>query len=95
MVMIRGFLEILQMADGNAPKSFNDFTTISIGKRKLSSATVSKRLDKLIAVKAMEEVISRSKTGRRVIAYRTTEKGKRAIKLARELQEIFAVSNAR
>jgi len=94
MVMIRGlgFLEILQLADSNEPKSFNDFTKISIKERKLSSATVSKRLNQLIAVKVIKGVISRSKTGRRTIAYRTTEKGKRVIELARELQETVAVS---
>jgi DNA-binding HxlR family transcriptional regulator len=92
MIVIRGFLEMLQMADSDVPRSFNDFTKISISKRRLSSATVSKRLDELIAIKGIEEVISRSKTGRRIIAYRTTEKGKRVIELARKLQEALTVS---
>lgn len=92
MIMIRGFMEILQMADNKESKSFNDFTKISIKKRKLSSATVSKRLDELLAVKVIEEEVSRSKTGRRTIVYRTTEKGKKVIKLARELQEELVVS---
>ncbi len=91
MVMIRGFLEILQMADSNTPKSFTDFTKIYIGKRGLSSATVSKRLDELTAIKAIDEVIDRSKTGRRIISYRTTEKGKRIVELAVELQRIVAI----
>ena len=97
MVMIRGlgFLEILQLADSNEPKSFNDFTKISIKERKLSSATVSKRLNQLIAVKVIKGVISRSKTGRRTIAYKTTEKGKRVIELARELQEALTVQKAK
>jgi DNA-binding HxlR family transcriptional regulator len=94
MTMARGFLEILQMADTNGPKSFNDFTKISIKGRRLSSATVSKRLDELTAVKVIEEVIKRSKTGRRTIAYRATEKGKRVIKQARELQEAVYTSKA-
>jgi DNA-binding HxlR family transcriptional regulator len=88
--MIRGALEILQMADSNTPSSFNDFTKIRIGDGRLSSATVSKRLDELIGVKVMEEVVSRSKTGRRIIAYRTTQKGKRALELAEELEDAFA-----
>jgi DNA-binding HxlR family transcriptional regulator len=92
MIMIRGFLEILQMANGNEPKSFNDFTKISIKKRRLSSATVSKRLDELIAIKVIEEVVSKSKTGRRVIAYKTTAKGKRVIELAVELENAIATS---
>ena len=79
------------MADGNEPKSFNDFTKISIKKRKLSSATVSKRLDELIQTKVVEEVVTRSKTGRRVIAYRSTQKGKRVIELANELQKAIAI----
>lgn len=80
------------MADSSEPKSFNNFTKISIGKRRLSSATVSKRLDQLLAVKVIEEVVSRSKTGRRIIAYRTTEKGERVIDLASELSEAMGSS---
>ena len=91
MVMIRGFLEILQMANGNEPKHFNDFTKIIIKKKRLSSATVSRRLDELLAIKVIEEVISRSKSGRRIIAYRATSKGKRVIKLANELEEALAI----
>ena len=83
------------MADSNEPKHFNDFTKILIKKRRLSSATVSKRLDELIAVKVMEEVISRSKTGRRIIAYKTTEKGRRVLVLAKELQEALTVAKSK
>ena len=86
---------MLQMADGNEPKSFNDFTKIQIGKGRLSSATVSKRLDGLIEVDVIEEVISRSKMGRRTIAYKTTKKGKRAIALVMELEEEFAIPKAK
>jgi predicted transcriptional regulator len=87
MITIRGFVEILQVADGKEPKSFKDFTRISIGKRRLSSATVSKRLDELTTIKAMEEVITRSNNGRRIISYRTTDKGKRILELAGELNK--------
>lgn len=83
------------MADGNEPKSFNDFTKITIRKKRISSATVSKRLDELLAAKIIEEVVKKSKTGRRIIAYRTTEKGKRVLELSKELQEAVAVSKAR
>jgi len=79
------------MANGSEPKSFNNFTKIFIKGRRLSSATVSKRLDELIRVKVIGEVVQRSKTGRRVIAYRATEKGKRVIEVARELEEAIAV----
>ena len=92
MVIKRGFIEILQMANGSAPKSFNDFTSIQVGRSKLSSATVAKRLDWLIAAKVIEEVITRSKAGRRIIAYKTTEKGRKAVKLATELQGLFVTS---
>jgi DNA-binding HxlR family transcriptional regulator len=95
MVIKRGFLEILQMAGGNEPKSFSDFTKIQVGKSRLSSATVSNRLDRLIAVKVVEEVVTRSKAGRRIIAYRATEKGKRAVELAKELQELFATPKSK
>jgi DNA-binding HxlR family transcriptional regulator len=95
MVMVRGFIEILQMAGSDGPKSFNDFTRISIKKKRLSPATISKRLDQLIALNTMEEVISRSKTGRRVIAYRATEKGRKVVELAKELEAALDVSNAK
>ena len=87
MAIIRGVLEMLELADGKEPKSFNDFTRISINHKRLSSATVSKRLDELAAVKVIEEVVVKSKSGRRVIAYKTTEKGRKIIKLAKELRE--------
>ncbi len=93
MIMIKGFLEVLQLADSKEPKSFDDFAEISISK-KLSSATVSKRLNELIAVKAIEEVVNRSKVGRRIIAYKTTEKGKRIIQLVKELQAALTISKA-
>ena len=89
MVIKRGFLEILEMAKGKEPKSFNDFTRIEINKKGLSSATVAKRLDRLITMRVLEEVVERSKTGRRVIAYKLTDKGKRVAELAEELEEAF------
>ncbi|MGA3021086.1 MAG: hypothetical protein ABSD68_04010 [Candidatus Micrarchaeales archaeon] len=75
------------MAEGSGPKSFNDLTKIPIKKKRLSSTTVSKRLDELVKAKAIEEVITRSKTGRRIIAYKTTEKGKKVIEHAMRLEE--------
>ncbi len=92
MAIIRGVTEILELAS-HGPKSFNDFTKISINKKRLSSATVSKRLDELIAAKVMQEVIHRSDTGRRIIAYQTTDKGKRVVELAKELKEALAYVN--
>ena len=93
MTMPRGFLEMLEMIDSNGPSNFNDFTKISIRKRRLSSATISKRLDELISARVIEEVVTRSKTGRRIIAYKVTEKGQRVIKLAEGLKEaIYAPS---
>ncbi len=85
MIIKKGFLEILQMADGREPRKFDDFTKISIARR-LSSATVVKRLKELVEAKALEEVVSRSDSGRRIIAYKTTEKGKEVIKLMKGLQ---------
>lgn len=92
MIMIKGALEMLQMANGHLAKSFNDFTKISIKNKRLSSATVSKRLDELIAVDTLGEVITRSKTGRRIICYKTTEKGKKVIVMANELDEALSSS---
>ena len=90
MAIIKGVFEILQTASGREPKSFNDFIKISINNKRLSSATVSKRLDELISAKVIEEVITRSKTGRRIIAYRTTEKGKKVIWLVKQLEDALA-----
>ncbi len=78
---------MLEMANGHEPGSFKDFTRIVIRNKHLSSATVSKRLDDLIRIRLIEEVVTRSRAGRRIIAYRTTEKGKRAIELVKELEE--------
>jgi len=94
MAIIRGVLEMLQLSSHD-PKSFNDFTRISIKNKKLSSATVSKRIDELVSSDVLKEVIVRSKTGRRVIAYKTTEKGKRVVELAKELQDALSVSKSK
>ena len=87
MTMIAGMLEILQMAEGYKPASFSDFTKIQTKKGMLSSATVSKRIDELVSAEAIREVITRSSTGRKVIAYRTTVKGKRVMAHAKKLEE--------
>ena len=94
MIMKKGFLEMLELANGDEPKAFNDFTWITISRRRLSSATVSKRLDELIGIKIIEEVVKKSKTGRRIIAYRTTKKGERVITVSRELQGALTISRA-
>ncbi len=89
MFRLRGLLEILQASDGSEAKSFNDFTRIMVDKKRLSSATISKRLDLLVSIRAIEQVIAKSKTGRRIIAYRTTEKGKKIIRLSSEIEKVL------
>jgi DNA-binding HxlR family transcriptional regulator len=89
MFRLRGLLEILQAANGAEPKSFNDFTKILVNKKRLSSAKISKRLDKLVYIRAIEQVIVKSKTGRRIIAYRTTEKGKKVVRLSTEIEKVL------
>lgn len=89
-VTSRGFLEILQMADGGESKAFTDFTKIFIKKRRLSSATVSKRLNDLLSAGAIDMMVSESKLGRRTITYRTTEKGRKLIKLGKEFEEALS-----
>jgi len=86
MTLSKGVLEIIAMANGS-PKTFSDFTRINIGKRRLSSATVSKRLKELVAARILEEVVVKSKTGRRVIAYRSTDRGRKVYGLAREFEK--------
>ncbi len=93
MAMTRGILEMLQLALYK-PKSFTDFTKMRIGERHLSSVTVSKRLDELIITQNMTEVTARSKSGRRIIAYKTTDRGKQVIKLAKELDAAIACPKA-
>ena len=95
MLMLRGVLEMLEMADGGEPKSFSNFTKISISKKTLSTATVSKRLDELVGAGAMEEVITRSSTGRKIIGYKTTEKGRRVVEYALKIQEALTGSRSR
>jgi predicted transcriptional regulator len=91
MIIKRGFLEILEIANGNEPKHFDDFTKIAVTRR-LSSATISKRLDELVKVKALEEMVIRSEHGKRIIGYKTTDKGKKVIEMAKKLQDAVAVS---
>lgn len=95
MITIKGVPEMLKIASGQEPKSFNDFTKITIRNKRLSSATVSKRLDDLIEIRLMEEVVTRSKAGRRIIAYKTTEKGKKVVELVNELEEALTVPKYR
>ena len=90
MLMLRGVLEILEMADGADPKSFSNFTKISINKKRLSSATVSKRLNELVAAGVMVEVIHKSATGRKIIAYKTTDKGRKVIEHAKEIEKALS-----
>lgn len=86
MVAPRGAIQMMSMAD-SSPASFSDFTGIAIGSKKLSSATVSKRLKDMLAMQVLEEVIQHSKSGRRVIAYKTTSRGKKILALIDELRE--------
>ena len=91
MIIARGMLEILELAAYGEAKSFNDFTKIVIKEKRLSPATISKRLDELVTVGSIQEIIIRSKTGRRVIAYKTTEKGKKVIEHTKSLLKILNV----
>ena len=86
MTLSRGVLDIIKMADDHVPKSFKDFSSITIKKKKLSTATISKRLNELVAIKVLDEVPMRSETGRRIIGYRTTERGRKILELAKELE---------
>jgi DNA-binding HxlR family transcriptional regulator len=87
MTLSRGVLEMIKLADSPSPKSFSDFTGITIKRKRLSSATVSKRLNELVAIKVIEETTMRSKTGRRIIGYKITERGKKILDLAKELED--------
>jgi DNA-binding HxlR family transcriptional regulator len=94
MVAPRGSLQMLALADVS-PMSFADFTKISIGEKKLSSATVSKRLKEMLILKVLSEEVLQSKNGRRIIGYRTTERGKRILALIEELRETMREANVK
>ncbi len=81
----KGAVEILQLIDNHSYKRFSDFILIVVKKKKLSSATVAKRIDELLAAGTIQEIIVKSESGKRVVAYKATAKGKRAIKLAEKL----------
>jgi DNA-binding MarR family transcriptional regulator len=95
MLIKRGMIEILQMADGGGTKHFVDFTKILIKKRRLSSSTVSKRLGELLTAGAISEVIARSDSGRRIIAYTTTDKGRNVVANAEQLEEALTRSKVK
>ncbi len=87
----RGTLEVLQVTEAKELTFFNDIANISVDGKRISSATVSKRLNELINANAIETVITKSKKGRRVIAYKVTGKGRKVIKIANELKEALAI----
>lgn len=89
MTLSRGVLEMIKLSNAADPKSFTDFTHITIKKRKLSSATVSKRLGELVGIKVLDEVPMRSVTGRRIVGYRITERGKKVLELSKELDTVI------
>ncbi len=86
MLAIKGMAEILQAANSGSSGSFSDFAMISINNKRLSTATISKRLNELIFSGAITEMVAKSKTGRRIITYKTTEKGKKIMRLIDRLE---------
>ncbi len=84
MTLARGTIEMLELADAG-PRGFEEFTQIKIGGKKLSSATVSKRLKELVALKILGETVVHSASGRKIVGYQTTARGKKILELAREI----------
>ncbi|MGC8479640.1 MAG: hypothetical protein ACP5M9_03155 [Candidatus Micrarchaeia archaeon] len=85
MTFSRGAVEIIRLAQSPIPKSFTDFTKITINKKRLSTATVLKRLNELVKANILEEKVIRSKTGRRVIGYKTTDLGNKVLDILNKL----------
>lgn len=81
---------MIKASNNHSPISFKTFTEITIKKKRLSSATVSKRLNELVAIKVIEEVPTRSEKGRRITGYRITERGKKILELAKELEDAMS-----
>ena len=95
MTLSKGVIEMLQAAGNGSAQSFSDFTELTIGKNRLSSATVAKRLKELVVIKALEETIIRSKTGRKMVGYQTTERGRKILALAQEFEKAMAKTKMR
>lgn len=93
MTLMRGTLEMIALAGEGEPALFNDFTKIAIGGKKLSSATVVKRLDELLLLKILQEAATRSKSGRRAVGYIVTERGRKILALAKELYQTMESPN--
>jgi len=85
MTLAHGVLEMVELAS-EEPKTFTEFTQIEIDGKNLSSATVSKRLEELVAVDVLEEVVTRSETGRRTVGYTTTERGETVLQMSEQLE---------
>lgn len=90
MTLPRGSLEILQKIAENGPQCFSDFTELSIDGKELSSATISKRLDELQAIDAIEETVTRSPSGQKAVGYELTGRGERIITIAEQYEEAMA-----
>lgn len=48
---------------------------------------MSKRLKEIVAIKVLEESVIYSKSGRRIIGYSTTDRGRKIIELAKEFEK--------
>lgn len=95
LLLSEGALELLEFLKNTESGHFNDFRSIKNTRtnKQLSANTISSRLKELVEKGAIERVVSSSKTGRNVVAYQITAKGKKALELAHtfegKLSELF------
>jgi len=86
MTLPKGAIAMLRETKDET-KSFDDYTEIEIEGKKLSSATVTKRLKELVALEGLEETVIRSETGRRKVGYEVTDRGRKVLKIADEFED--------
>jgi len=89
LMMNVGSIDLLEKAKGGQPVSFKTFReTINheTGK-KYSSSTISTRLRELVKAGAIEMVPIESESGRKVVGYKITKSGSKALELSYEYEK--------
>ncbi len=88
LIIGEGALEILKFLKEVQVGHFNDFRSIKNSRKnkQLSANTISTRLKELVAKNAVERIVSTSKSGRNVVAYKITKKGNLTLDLASKFE---------
>lgn len=89
MMLSEGSINILAEAKTGQILSFKTLRSITNPRtgRKYSSSTISKRLKELVEAGALEETPTSSQKGRKIVGYRITNSGRKALELSYEYEE--------